>query len=244
MKRLKEKNTDFEVFTLDDMLTTLTKSETGLPVNIWLDSCGLYLDWGYGKIIKFQNDHGNRSNLSNSLFMSVSKDAPQVISKDSAKVNIRSRDIEALKLFVVNNYSLLSKLADEKIGWRTFFDKMIRYLNVGGSVKEMSNMRKVDTKLPVNIWIDISQTYHKGKHGKRLKFQNDYGDKFNRENLLTMTISKDDPQVIDDDKHRVKLKSKDIEALKNFIRVNYDILAKIADARITWEKFNSRLRVS
>ena len=38
-------------------------------------------------------------------------------------------------------------------------------------VCEMSNKSKAQTKLPMNIWIDENQTYIKGRHSKRVKFQ-------------------------------------------------------------------------
>ena len=42
----------------------------------------------------------------------------------------------------------------------------------------MANVRKKQTGLPVNIWIDEAETYKKGKHSKFIKFQMDKGLKF------------------------------------------------------------------
>lgn len=38
-------------------------------------------------------------------------------------------------------------------------------------LQELANYRKRDTGLSMNIWIDGYQTYRKGKHYKKLKFQ-------------------------------------------------------------------------
>ena len=56
--------------------------------------------------------------------MIISKDNPQIPSKQLPKVRLPSRDIDAIKTFVKNNADLLDKLADEKIDFITFTQKM------------------------------------------------------------------------------------------------------------------------
>lgn len=63
---------------------------------------------------------------------------------------------------------------------------------------EMSNLRKDQTGLPVNIWVDETGSYKKGKHGPRIKFQNDTNNVVNKGNFLTMTIS-DRPRIPNDE---------------------------------------------
>ena len=46
-------------------------------------------------------------------------------------------------------------------------------------VCEMANKNKSETLLPMNIWIDENQTYIKGRHSKRVKFQLDHGNRIN-----------------------------------------------------------------
>lgn len=46
-------------------------------------------------------------------------------------------------------------------------------------VCEMSNKNKAKTHLPMNIWIDEAQTYLKGGHSKRIKFQLNHSNKMN-----------------------------------------------------------------
>ena len=122
--RKQEEKADSMEFGIIEKMSNVKKADTGLPVNIWLDTDKLYLKGGHGKRIKFQNDYGNRTNWTNFLSMTISKDDPQVPEKEIPKIKISAKDIDALKTFIKNNYSLLDKLADEKVTWKMFFAKM------------------------------------------------------------------------------------------------------------------------
>ena len=91
-------------------------------------------------------------------------------------------------------------------------------------VCEMSNKRKDLTHLPMNIWIDEAQTYWDGGHSKRVKFQLDTGNKFNKHNLGSMDLDGNlhcsDIGELDDS---------DINQLRNFVLNNKYALDKIAD---------------
>jgi len=119
-----EERDDSSEFSIIEEMANMHKADTGLPVNIWLDAGRLYLDGGHGKRIKFQNDHGNNMNRHNFISMTISKDDPQIPANEISKVKISAKDIDAIKTFIKNNYSLLDKLADEKITWKMFFMKM------------------------------------------------------------------------------------------------------------------------
>lgn len=91
-------------------------------------------------------------------------------------------------------------------------------------VCEMSNKRKDLTHLPMNIWIDEAQTYLDGGHSKRVKFQLDSGNKFNKHNLGSMDL--------DGNLHCSdigNLSASDINQLRNFVLNNRYALDKIAD---------------
>jgi len=62
-------------------------------------------------------------------------------------------------------------------------------------LNEMAGLRKFDSGLPVNLWLDDMSTYKRADHWKRIKFQGDHGDKLNPTNLFSMTISKN-PEII------------------------------------------------
>jgi hypothetical protein len=91
-------------------------------------------------------------------------------------------------------------------------------------VCEMSNKRKAQTKLPMNIWIDENQTYIKGRHSKRVKFQLDHGNRMNLSRVGTMDL---DGNLHCEDIG--ELSQEDINALRNFVLNNKTALEHVAD---------------
>ena len=94
---------------------------------------------------------------------------------------------------------------------------------------EMSNKRKELTQLPMNIWIDESMTYIDGGHSKRIKFQLDKGNKFNKHNCASMDL---DGNIQPPNADLGELKSKDIEQVRNFVLNNKYVLEHVADEDI------------
>ena len=91
-------------------------------------------------------------------------------------------------------------------------------------VCEMSNKSKAQTKLPMNIWIDENQTYIKGRHSKRVKFQLDHGNRMNLSRCGTMDLNGNlHCQDIGE------LSQEDINALRNFVLNNKTALEHVAD---------------
>ena len=91
-------------------------------------------------------------------------------------------------------------------------------------VCEMANKHKSETLLPMNIWIDENQTYIKGRHSKRVKFQLDHGNRMNLSRFGTMDL--------DGNLHCKdigELCQEDINALRNFVLNNKMALEHVAD---------------
>lgn len=91
-------------------------------------------------------------------------------------------------------------------------------------VCEMANKNKAQTQLPMNIWIDENQTYIKGHHSKRVKFQLDHGNRINLSRFGTMDL--------DGNLHCKdigELSQEDINALRNFVLNNKKALEHVAD---------------
>ncbi len=105
-------------------MSTLKKSITGLPVNIWVDDTRAYIAGRHTKRIKFQGDYGNNTNRSNLFTMILSKTDPKIPDDQVHKVKLPAKDINALKAFVKNNAVGLSDLADEKIDIAGFLKRM------------------------------------------------------------------------------------------------------------------------
>jgi len=105
-------------------------------------------------------------------------------------------------------------------------------LNESQKLMEMSTVRKKSSGLPVNIYLDDSMSYLRGKHSKRIKFQTDTGDKpitgsFSSM-LLDGTIPKD---------HKYSLASKDINDVKQFVLNNKIAIEALADMNIEIDDF-------
>ena len=104
-------------------------------------------------------------------------------------------------------------------------------------LNEMSNYRKGKYNLPVNIWIDGPRNL---QHGKRIKFQNNYSDKFDETDLLTMTIS-DDPKLGKTFK-KVKVKQKDIDTIRSWVILNKDILLEYSEGNMASDELSEKLK--
>jgi hypothetical protein len=110
-------------------------------------------------------------------------------------------------------------------------------------LEEMAGLRKPDTGLPVNLWLDETGAYKRTGHWKRIKFQGDHGNVINPKSLFTMTIS-DNPQIMPPDAEmKIKLPRKDIERVKIFVKNNANLLSKLADQKITFIQFSKQMKV-
>jgi hypothetical protein len=109
-------------------------------------------------------------------------------------------------------------------------------------LEEMSTLKKDMTGLPVNIWVDDSSAYIRGRHAKRIKFQGDYGSKTNAGNLFSMMLSRSDPQIPVKQLPKLRLPSKDVEKIKAFVKNNADLLDKLADEKINIGVFLQQMK--
>jgi hypothetical protein len=105
---------------------------------------------------------------------------------------------------------------------------------------EMANFVKRQSGLPVNLWLDEGGYYKRGGHWKRVKFQNDHGEKLNYENLITMTVS-DSPVIPRDEARKVKLPAREVEQIRLFVATNRELLSKLADQEIDMFEFRDQM---
>jgi len=110
-------------------------------------------------------------------------------------------------------------------------------------LEEMAGLRKSDSGLPVNLWLDNMSSYTRAGHWKRIKVQGDYGNKVNPKNMFSMTIS-EDPQILPPDAiHKIKLPAKDIEKVRQFVINNHKLLSKLADQEISFLQFGKMMKI-
>ena len=97
---------------------------------------------------------------------------------------------------------------------------------------EMSTLKKKRyTKLPVNIWLSIKT---EERHNKpRLKFQNNKSDTLSSiKDLIPISIE-DNPEILIDTK--IDINNKDIQIIKNWIKINKVELLKFWNQEIDFE---------
>lgn len=99
----------------------------------------------------------------------------------------------------------------------------------------MVTLRKKDSGLPVNIYIDDSISYKRGKHSKRIKFQTDkFG--FSSMALDGNVVAKTLPDSIDID-------AADIAQIRNFVLNNAECLSLVADFNLDYDDFKNHLMI-
>lgn len=88
----------------------------------------------------------------------------------------------------------------------------------------MSNLSQKHTKLPMIVWIEsCRQTKH---NVPRLKFENSYSKKLIPKELIPISIDKDNPEILVDG-FKLKIKQKDLDILKEWIKKHYDALVGV-----------------
>jgi hypothetical protein len=104
-------------------------------------------------------------------------------------------------------------------------------------LQEMSNVRKKQTGLPVNIWIDEAETYKKGKHSKRIKFQMDKGLNFKEPTCPMMLDGTIPEKVWRKMQGQCSISKSEIKEIQTFVINNAYALDKLADQLIWKEDF-------
>jgi hypothetical protein len=109
----------------------------------------------------------------------------------------------------------------------------------GNSFEEMSALRKKDSGLPVNLYLDDTGSHRRSGHWKRIKFQGDHGDRMNPGVLIFMSIS-DTPEIYPQN-IKVQIPAHEVEQVRTFVIKNRDLLSKLADENISIADFLRRM---
>ena len=117
------------------------KDETKLPMNIWIDEAGSYIDGRHSKRVKFQLDKARKFNPHNCGAMDLDGN----IHPDTLKLKeLKKQDIDALRNFIHNNRYVLEKVADQDVFLYQIWPDMIKG-GVMASENEISILnQKVD----------------------------------------------------------------------------------------------------
>jgi len=86
---------------------------------------------------------------------------------------------------------------------------------------EMSNIRKSESGLPVNIYVSSGGSVNR-QHGPRIKAMIDSGDKFNPHNTVSIILKRNITE--DDVVGYEKISPKILLAIRDYVNLNYEIL--------------------
>lgn len=108
-------------------MATLKKKRSGLPINLYLDDSGSYINCGHSPQIKFQHNKNDSSDTNNMISMTIS-DNPEIPVEYKQQLDgFNEKDITAIKQFVMNNKIILLRLCDanDEYDFQDFLNDMI-----------------------------------------------------------------------------------------------------------------------
>jgi hypothetical protein len=112
-------------------------------------------------------------------------------------------------------------------------------LEENSRIEEMATLRKKVSGLPANLYLDDAGSWSRAGHWKRIKFQPNTGDRPVIGDMVPMSID-DNPQILVKNA-KISLNAKQLEQIKNFVRVNKDLLLQLADAEIDIFEFGRKM---
>ena len=200
---------------------------TNLNVDIFVDDGMSYIRHNHELLLFVRN--GYDKSINEFIPFSVSKNP--IILDDMIDFNISYDDIFDVQDFILSNLDTLKSLANKNIS-QLLFVQSIRIpshtlCEEAKLLTEMSTLRKEDTNLPMDIWVDEGATYQ--GHAPRLKFRASREQR-NTRDFSSMLLT--NPPTIENLPRNSPLRSKDIEKLKTFVIDNLDSLLKLSNGEI------------
>lgn len=139
----------------------------------------------------------------------------------------------------MNEFAFVLDKIDIKPSLKEFTDseEFLRSLEESYQLFEMTNRRKHQTGLPVNIYVDENGSYRKGGHGKRIKFQLNRGDKMQNQPFAEMML---DGNVVEKTfkNRKIEINTKELKQISNYVKNNAYALDKVADEEIYMEDYD------
>ena len=220
---------NYQLDSLDELMEYMwvRPKFTNLNVDIFVDDGGSYLRHNHELLLFVRNGYNNTINE----FIPFSVSDNPIILDETIEYNISYDDIFDIQDFIVANVELLNALANREIK-QTVFIQSIKIPSYALSenvtlLLEMSTLRKEDTNLPMDIWVDECATFQ--GHAPRLKFRASREQRTTRE-YSSMLLT--NPPSIENFPKNTPLKKKDIEKLELFVIRNLELLLQLANGEI------------
>lgn len=193
--------------------------DSGIPIELWVDDGGSYIRHNHPLWLYFRNGKTMKDD-----FIPISiNDNPQIMI-NKPKLKIDNVTLIKIKTFIRRNKVNIIKLAKGKILNTDFLDniKPVKQFFNESLINEMATMQPKLTGLKVPIWVDEGT---KPQHTLRIKFQASKEQRTTRD-FSSMTVE-DKPRIFNFPK-KSELNSKDIEAIRNFVIYNKDLLIALS----------------
>lgn len=221
---------DFDKYQKEDEMELMEflkiwPDDSGIPVELWVDDGGSYIRHNHPLWLYFRNGKTIKDK-----FIPVSiNDNPQIMVKNP-KLNIDKTTFIKIITFIRRNKKNIIKLAKGQI-LNTDFLNNIKPVNTNlneGLVNEMATMNPQLTGLRVPIWVDEGTS---PQHMLRIKFQASKDQKYTRD-FSSITVE-DNPRIFNLPK-KSNLDKRDLEAIKNFVVYNKDLLIALSKGIIKY----------
>lgn len=136
----------------------LAKEDTGLGVDIFLDQCNSYKEFGHPFWLYFRNSYGNI----NEFIPILIKEKKVLLGNE--KLNIYQKDLTNIIRFIITHFNDLCDIADGKKDVLDLYKK-IKILSEAIKsqqvlLTEMARLTNEMTGLPFDVWIGINNKKH------------------------------------------------------------------------------------
>jgi hypothetical protein len=214
----------------------IDKHKYHLPVTCYADDGGSFKLHGHPLWFYMCNSYKDVCDV---LPLSICSD-PQIL-VSGYKLKISQSDFEVVRSFIKKNADLIYTLGIGQISNADFLEDINDGEQMEGPRELLteSKLRRSETGLPVDIWVDENATYKKGGHAPRLKFQSIRGDN-NSFHFSTVTIS-DNPKILNLPQNKGTVDNKELDQIRNFVRNNQQLLMDLSNGKISIMDFREHI---
>ncbi len=227
--------TDFKSYQKEDEMelsefTKVRKTDSSLPVDIFVDDYFSYKRHDHPLWLYFRNGYNNEND-----YLPILINNSPIIPLKEYNLNISENDLSKIFTFIVTHLYSLINYANDKMDIDDFFEDLNpKHYSMAESktpINEMATIKPKQSGLPCAIWVDESELYIKGGHGPRIKFQARKDNK-DTHSWATMSLSKH-PEIIHFPDN-ADISSQDIKMVTAFVIINYELLVRLIHGEIDY----------
>jgi hypothetical protein len=227
---IKEDN-EYKLQDLDELYgyMWLKPDVTSIDADIFVDDGEAYIRDQHIPLLFVRNGKGKE--VTEFIPISISK-TPTILD-NSLAIAIDTTTIKNIFEFIKLNENILMSMANGKLSADDFVSalKIPAYVVTEEKhmINEMATLRKADSNLPMDVWLDEGGTYQ--GHAPRIKFRASKEQRNTRE-FSSMLLT--NPPTIENPPSHYDIKPRDLELLKQFVVANMDLLLKLANNEIDY----------